>query len=101
MKMRDAWVLRLKEESKEPEMVGDYYLTDDEDIDTEYDFLTNDVNEAQLVYDKEKQITVFKKHEEFMKNKFGEHAICNFGYSNIMKNFEWVEVEVEELEVAE
>lgn len=93
--MKDAWVLRLKEESKESEMVGDYYLTDNEDIDTEYDFLTIDLIEAQLIYDKEKEIANFKKHEEIMKNEYGENAICNFGYTNIMKNFEFVEVTVE------
>lgn len=95
--MKDAWVLRLKEESKEPEMVVDYYLTDKEEIDTEYDFLTSDLSEAQLIYDKEKEIASFINHEEKMKNEFGENAICNFGYTNIMKNFEFVEVTVEKV----
>lgn len=95
--MKDAWVLRLKEESKEPEMSGEYYLTDSEDLDTEYEFLTNDINKAQLIDDKEKQIESFKRHEEIMKKSYGENAICNFGYTNIMKNFDFVEVTVEEI----
>ncbi|WP_404407691.1 hypothetical protein [Jeotgalibacillus malaysiensis] len=91
--MKDAWVLRLKEESKEEDMKGDYYLSDDE-----VDFLTRDLSEATIISNKDKEIESMKVHEEVMNNKFGDSAVVNFGYTNIMKNFDFVEVVIEEVD---
>jgi hypothetical protein len=90
--MKDAWVLRLKKESKEEWMnpEKDYYLTDKE----ENEFLTDELNEAQLIDDKEEQIEEMKRYEEYMEKRFGDIAICNFGYTNIMENFDFAEVTV-------
>ncbi|NEY20515.1 hypothetical protein G4D61_11165 [Bacillus ginsengihumi] len=89
---KDAWVLRLKDESKEDYMTGDYYFDDKgEDV----DWLTKDLNSATLFEDKECAIKNFKLHEKTIFDKFGKGAICNFGYTNLMKHFEFVEVEIE------
>lgn len=90
--MKDAWVLRLREESKEEEMVGDYYFADGEEV----DWLTQDLNDALIIKDKESYIENLKVHEQFIYETYGEGAICNFGYTNMMKNFEFVEVEISE-----
>lgn len=90
MKMKDAWVLRLKEESKESDMVGDYYFLDDD----ESDWITNDLNKATIYYDKDYTMEGLKKYESIMIGMYGEDAIVNFGYTNMMKNFDFVEVEV-------
>ncbi|RST57642.1 hypothetical protein D5F11_021520 [Siminovitchia terrae] len=90
---KDAWVLRLKPEIAEEHHGNEtLYLTDDEEL----DFLTDDIQKAQLVFDKEKEIESMKTHERIILEKFGPGAICDFGYTNITKNFDWVEVEVEE-----
>lgn len=91
--MRDAWVLRLKDESKDS-ATGEYYFADDDVYD---DFVTQNLNEATIFEDKEKAIQEMKGHESFMKTHYGEDAICNGGYTNMMKHFEFVEVEIEEI----
>lgn len=93
--MKEAWVLRLKSESKEEGMTGDYYFDNDGD---ELDWMTQDLNEATLFMDKEAAIKNFKNYEEAIFQKFGEGAICNFGWTNISENFDFVEVEVSEVD---
>ncbi len=93
--MKDAWVLRLKDEAKEEGMEGDIYFSDDAGED---DFLTNDLNKATIFPDKDKEIESLRAYEEGMYERFGPDAIVNFGYTNIMKNFDFVEVEIEEAE---
>lgn len=94
--MADAWVLRLKDDAKEEGMVGDFYY-DPEENDTESIefFLTQNLNKAAIYEDKEQAIEELKLYEKIIFDLYGENAICNGGYTNIMKNFEWVEVEVE------
>lgn len=85
--MKDAWVLRLKDEFNdrgEPQ-----YYADNDDIE-----LVSDLNEANIIYDKEVAEEWMKKWEEAIFKKFGEDAICNSGYTHMMKYFEWLEVEV-------
>lgn len=89
--MKDAWILRLKDEAKESDMPGEYYFNSDGE---ELDWLTEDPSDANIYDDKEKAIEMFKAYERGMIEKFGAEAICNFGYSNMMENFEFVEVEV-------
>lgn len=89
--MTDAWVLRLKDDAKEEGMVGDYYYQDEEYA----EFLTQDLTESTIFYDKEAAVASMKFHEDYMFKKFGDQAFINAGYTNMMKNFEWVEVEVE------
>jgi hypothetical protein len=81
--MKDAWVLRLREESKEEDMTGDYYLeaNDGEGI----DWLTQDLNKALIIADKESHIENLKIHEQLIHERYGEDAVCNFGYTNIGK----------------
>lgn len=88
---KDAWILRLKDESKEEGMTGEYYLDDEGE---ELDWLTQDLNKATVFDDKERAIYNFKLYEKAFVEKFGADAICNFGYTNIMKHFEFVEVEI-------
>ena len=95
--MRDAWVLRMKDEAKEGDMVGDYYFCD-EAVDTDIPWLTDELQEATIFDDKENAIQDMKKHEEYTFKEFGEGAVCNYGYTNMMKNFEFVEVTVGEEE---
>lgn len=96
---KDGWVLRLKDDTKEDGMVGDFYF-DSEENDTESFelFLTQDLNKAAVFYDKEAAVASMKFHEDYMFKKFGDQAFINAGYTNMMKNFEWVEVEVESKE---
>ncbi|MEK4712265.1 hypothetical protein [Sporosarcina sp. FSL K6-5500] len=96
MAVKDAWILRLRDEVKgENNMSGEWYF-DNKNEDN--DFLTMDTNVATLYFDKEKGIRDFKNYEQSMIDKFGNHAICNFGYTSMMKNFEFVEVTVSEVE---
>lgn len=96
MTVRDAWILQLKDEAKdENHLLGEWYFNKENE---DNDFLTMDTNEATLYFDKEKGIEDFKKHEEAMIDRFGKFAICNFGYTNMMKNFEFAEVTVSEEE---
>ena len=91
--IREAWVLQLKPEVAKEQYEGKtLFLTDDD----EKDFLTKNLQEAQLIYDKEKEIECRKAHETLMFDRFGPNAVCNFGYTNISKNFDWVQVDVEE-----
>lgn len=94
--IKEAWVLRLKDKTKaENGLNGEWYFSDDLE---EYDWLTTNLDKAILYSDKDQAIKEFKKHEQAMIDQFGSHAICNFGYTNIMSNFEFVEVEVEAIE---
>ena len=91
--IRESWVLRLKDKSKEAYMVGEYYL--DEKAEGT-GFLTQDLNSATIFGDRDREIQELKQHEKIIHEKFGPYAVCNFGYTNIMKNFEFVRVEVQE-----
>lgn len=92
--IKDAWVLRVKSEVAEEHHGNEVlYLTDDEAS----DFVTDNIQEAQLIFDKEKEIESMKAHDKYMFERFGPNAICNFGYTNIMKNFDRVPVDVEEV----
>lgn len=88
---KDAWVLRLKEEFKEEGMTGDFYFDGDGE---ELNWLTQDLNKATIFEDKEQAIKNFKLHEKAIFEKYGTDAICNFGYTNIMKHFEFIAVEI-------
>lgn len=93
--MKTAWVLRLKKDIARIEFDGqDMFLCDDESI----DFLTNDLQQATIIYDKEKQIEDFKRHDKAIIDKFGEDAVRNFGWENISKKFDFVKVGLEERE---
>ena len=90
--MKEAWILRLKDESKEEGQIGEYYFQDDtEDV-------TDDLQEATLYSDKEQEIEYMKKHEEFIIRRYGEDSIINYGHTNMMKHFEFVEVEIEDVD---
>ncbi|GKV55993.1 hypothetical protein NCCP2222_19400 [Sporosarcina sp. NCCP-2222] len=91
MKTKDAWVLRLKEESKELGMTGEYYHDENGE---ELDWITDDLQKATLYKDKDKEIELMKEHEQTLINMFGKDAVINFGYTNMMKHFEFVEVEL-------
>lgn len=86
---KDAWVLRLKDEFNDCEEIQ--YYADSDDME-----LTTNLKEANIIYDKEAAIKWMKNWEEAIYKKFGESAICNSGYTNMMKHFEFVEVTVEE-----
>ncbi|OEC01287.1 hypothetical protein EYB33_12090 [Lysinibacillus sphaericus] len=85
--LKTGWILRLKKEYQENQD-KEFYFCDETD-----DYLTDDFKQAELFVDKELIITAMKKHEQFIKSKFGKNAICNFGYTNMMERFEFVEVE--------
>lgn len=85
---QDAWVLRLKDEFNDSKEVQ--YYTGNEDAE-----LTADLNEANIIYNKDDAENWMKKWEEAIFSKFGNDAICNAGYTHMMKHFEFVEVEVE------
>lgn len=85
---QEAWVLRLKDEfndSKVPQ-----YYAEDEDVE-----LTDDLNQANIIYNKDEAQNWMKKWEEAIFSKFGKDAICNAGYTHMMKHFDFVEVEIE------
>ncbi|GAB0167471.1 hypothetical protein LSPCS325_09080 [Lysinibacillus sp. CTST325] len=85
--LKTGWVLQLKEEYQESGCRYQYYCDEADDQ------LTDDLTQADLYIDKEQCIKEMKAHEQFIKAKFGEDAICNVGYTNMMKHFEFVEVE--------
>lgn len=85
---QEAWVLRLKNEFNDSEDVQYYTGNEDEE-------LTADLNEANIIYNKDDAENWMKKREEAIFSKFGKDAICNAGYTHMMKHFEFVEVEVE------
>lgn len=89
---KDGWVLRLKDESKEEGMEGEFYYCDDSEDDS---FLADNLNKATILYNKDAAIAEMKHYEKSMFERFGENAICNAGYTHMMKNFEFYEVEVE------
>lgn len=78
--MKDGWVLQLKDKSQ-----GEMYY-DGQDV-------TSDLSTALVIKDKANYIEFMKKHEEMTFKEFGSDAICNAGYTNMMANFEFVEVE--------
>lgn len=86
-----AWVLRLKDEFNDSE-VPQYYA-EDEDVE-----ITEDLNQANIIIDKDAAEEWMKKWEKAIFDKYGKDAICNAGFTHMMKHFEWVEVEFEELE---
>lgn len=88
---KEAWVLRLKDEFNDSEIPQ--YYAEDEDVE-----LTEDLNEANIVTDKDAAEDSMKKWEKAIFDKYGKDAICNAGFTHMMKHFEWVEVEVKELE---
>lgn len=95
MTVKEAWVLQLKPEVANKEYEGKaMYLSHREPV----DHLTDDLQRATRYKDKQTQIDWFKKHEKFMEEKYGENPICNFGWTNISKNFDFVEVEIAEVD---
>lgn len=84
---QEAWVLRLKDKFNDSE-VAQYYSGDEDDG------LTADLNEANIIYNKDDAENWMKKWEEAIFSKFGNDAICNAGYTHMMKHFDFVEVEV-------
>lgn len=90
--VKRTWALRLKDESKEEGQLGEFYFQDDAEG------VTDDLQEATLYNDKEQEIEYMKKHEEFIIRRYGEDAVINYGYTNMMKHFEFVEVEVVDVE---
>ncbi len=93
--MKEAWVLRLKDESKEADMSGEYYFNADDD---EVGWVTDNLQKATIYPDKEREIDAMKSHERYMVARYGDDAIRNFGYTNMMKQFEFVEVELAEVD---
>jgi len=85
---QEAWVLRLKDEFNDSEV--EQYYSGDED-----EGLTADLNAANIIYNRDDAENWMKKWEEDIFSKFGKDAICNAGYTHMMKHFEFVEVEVE------
>ncbi len=89
---KQAWVLRLKEEISSEELDGrPYYLCDDEAT----DFLTDSLQDAEIIWDKEQQIEQMKNYDEYMIEKYGKDSVRNFGWEHISKLFDFVKVEVE------
>lgn len=89
---KQAWVLRLKEKISSEELDGKpYYLCDDEAT----DFLTDSIQDAEIIWDKEQRIRGMKEYDQYFIDEFGEDAIRNFGWENISKNFDFIEVEVD------
>lgn len=93
-RIKDGWVLKLKDDAKEEGMEGDYYYQDEDYA----EFLVQELSEATIIYDKDTAIAEMQQHEKDIIGIFGKDAICNAGYTNMMRNFEWFEVEVEEVE---
>ncbi|MCM3567876.1 hypothetical protein [Neobacillus mesonae] len=90
--MEDAWVLQLKDESKDG-LTGAWYYADNNEFG---DFITQDLNDATIFKNKEKAIREMKAHEAVIKKEFGDDAVCNAGYTNMMQHFKWIEVELHE-----
>ena len=87
----DAWILRLKDEFKQDYQKGEEYYFGDY-------YVTKELNEIEIIKDKNDFIEWMKWHEKTMYEKYGSDAICNFGYTKMMERFEFVEVEVIEPE---
>lgn len=90
--METGWVFRLKDKAKTNGLKGEYYFTDDESH-----LLTKNVGRAYLIENKEKEIEFMKAHEKKIIEDFGINAICNRGYRNMISNFDFVEVEYEDV----
>ena len=88
--MKEAWVLRAR-----------YYKEDGQSVYYGNEDLTTDLQDALLIYDKEKFLEIAYDHERAIKKRFGEGAICNAGYTNITTNFEFAEVELRKAEESE
>ncbi|KOY81305.1 hypothetical protein I6G82_02555 [Lysinibacillus macroides] len=91
--MKDAWVLRLKDEFNDLD-VPQYYTGNDDD-----EGLTDDLSQANIVYNKENAENWMRNWEKAIFEKFGEDAICNAGYTHMMNHFDWVEVTEESTNV--
>src|SRR5690625_5648912 len=90
-----AWVLQLKKKISNEHYEGKtLYLRSDDSV----DFLTEDLSRADIYYDKEEWIEIMKKHDEIMISEYGENSIRNIGWENIWKYFDFVEVEVTEVD---
>lgn len=85
---QEAWVLRLKDEFNDEEVAR--YYADNDDME-----LTDDLNEANIIFNKEDAENWMKNWEKTIFDEYGKDAICNAGHTHMMKHFEWVEVEVE------
>lgn len=89
MTEKQAWVLRLKEEISNKEYDGvSLYLCDNESI----DFLTNDLQQATIIYDKEHYIQETKDYDKHMIDKFGKDAVRNGGWEHISEHFDFAKV---------
>ena len=61
-------------------------------------WLTQDLSEATLHSSKEAAIAEMKEYEKIMTDLHGPDAMCSYGYTHMMKHFEFVEVEVKEID---
>ncbi len=89
--IKQAWVLQLKEEFNDSDRPQ--YFVDNDELE-----LVDELHKADRYKNKEVAEHWMKRWEELTFEKFGKNAICNAGYTNMMKHFEWVEIEVEEIE---
>lgn len=84
------WVLKLRDSARDEDTAtGDWFYKEGDAFE-----LTDDVNKAECYEDKDAEIAFMKSHERRTKERWGDDAICNYGYTNMMRNFEFVEVEV-------
>lgn len=89
---KQAWVLRLKEEVSSRCFDGaPRYLINDESV----DYLTKELQRAFVTDDKDGYMEFLKHHDQVMIDNFGKDAIRDFGWENISKHFDFVEVEVD------
>lgn len=91
--IEQAWVLQLKDEFNELDRPQYFADEGDDELD-----LVDDLRKAERYKNKEVAEHWMKRWEEAIFEKFGEGAICNAGYTNMMKHFDWVEIEVEVVE---
>ena len=91
---KTAWVLRLREEAKLENMTGNYYFSL---FGTEegYNWLTRDLDEAELYEDKEAAIQEMKDYESLLLDEYGIDSPMLFGYTSTMKHFKFVEVDMD------
>lgn len=89
MAEKQAWVLRLKEEISNKEYDGvSLYLCDNEPI----DFLTENLQQATIIYNKEQFIQETKDYDKYMIDEFGKDSIRNGGWEHISEHFDFVKV---------
>lgn len=91
---KKAWVLQLKPEIAKEHYDGKVLYLAAFEYTTDNDYLTENIQEADVYLDREKAIQNMKNLEEFIYKKFGPNAICTFGYTDISENFDWVEIEL-------